>query len=65
MEADAFFMARATSTPPASSSAAADDGELFIYAGCGHLFADSSLPSYDPEATELMTERVLEFLATR
>ena len=45
--------------------AAADDGELFLYPGDQHYFADSSLPSYDPEATELMTERVLEFLATR
>ena len=27
-----------------------------------HLFADSSLPSYDPEAAALLTERVLAFL---
>jgi dienelactone hydrolase len=45
--------------------AAADDGELFLYPGDQHYFADSSLPSYDPEATELMTARVLEFLASR
>ena len=43
----------------------AKDAELFLYPGDQHYFADSSLPSYDPEATELMTERVLEFLATR
>ncbi len=28
-------------------------------------FADSSLPSYDPEATALLVRRVLDFLRTR
>ena len=40
-----------------------DDAELFLYPGDQHYFADSSLPSYDPEATALLTERVLAFLA--
>jgi dienelactone hydrolase len=39
-----------------------DDAELFLYPGDQHYFADSSLPSYDAEATELLTKRVLEFL---
>ncbi|MGH2819674.1 MAG: dienelactone hydrolase family protein, partial [Actinomycetota bacterium] len=39
-----------------------DDAELFLYPGDQHYFADSSLPSYDPEATALLTKRVLEFL---
>jgi dienelactone hydrolase len=39
-----------------------DRAELFLYPGTEHLFADSSLPSYDPEAATLMTERVLAFL---
>ncbi len=43
--------------------AAADDAELFLYPGDQHYFADSSLPSYDPEATALATTRVLELLA--
>ena len=30
--------------------------------GDQHYFADSSLPSYDPDATALLTKRVLEFL---
>jgi dienelactone hydrolase len=38
-------------------------GELFVYPGDRHLFTDSSLPSYDPGATELLTRRVLDFLA--
>jgi len=40
-----------------------DDAELFLYPGDQHYFADSSLPSYDAEATKLLTKRVLEFLA--
>ena len=39
-----------------------DDAELFLYPGDQHYFADSSLPSYHPEATRLLTKRVLEFL---
>ncbi|MGH3296815.1 MAG: dienelactone hydrolase family protein [Trebonia sp.] len=37
--------------------------ELFLYPGKQHLFADSSLPSYDREAAGLLTERVVNFLA--
>ncbi|MDX6238949.1 MAG: hypothetical protein QOG10_3764, partial [Kribbellaceae bacterium] len=36
--------------------------ELFLYPGEEHLFADSSLPSYDQAATALLTRRVLDFL---
>ena len=43
--------------------AAVPDGELFTYPGSEHLFEDSSLPSYDAEATALLQKRVLEFLA--
>jgi len=38
------------------------DAELFLYPGDQHYFADSSLPSYDANATALLTRRVLEFL---
>ena len=38
------------------------DAQLFLYPGDQHYFADSSLPSYDAEATALLTKRVLEFL---
>jgi dienelactone hydrolase len=40
----------------------AKNAELFLYPGDQHLFADSSLPSYDPEAAALMTRRVVDFL---
>ncbi|WP_026928740.1 dienelactone hydrolase family protein [Glycomyces tenuis] len=39
------------------------DAELFVYPGDQHLFADSSLDAYDPEASALLTERVRAFLA--
>ncbi len=41
-----------------------DRGELFLYPGEEHLFADSSLPAYDVAAAALLTERVLAFLDT-
>ncbi len=40
----------------------ARDAELFLYPGDQHYFADSSLPSYDAEATALLTRRVIAFL---
>ncbi|HEX7005128.1 MAG TPA: dienelactone hydrolase family protein [Trueperaceae bacterium] len=43
----------------------AEEGELFVYSGDQHYFADRTLPSYDPEATALLTRRVLDFLAAR
>jgi dienelactone hydrolase len=39
-----------------------EGAELFLYPGDQHYFADSSLPSYDANATALLTHRVLEFL---
>ena len=38
-------------------------GELFVYPGDQHLFADRSLPSFDAEAAALLTERSLQFLS--
>ncbi len=37
--------------------------ELFTYPGDRHLFTDSSLPAYDPDATSLLVERSLALLA--
>jgi len=36
--------------------------ELYVYPGDQHLFLDSSLPSYDAEATALVVERSLQLL---
>jgi dienelactone hydrolase len=40
------------------------EAELFLYPGKVHLFADSSLPSYDENAAALLMRRVLDFLET-
>ncbi|WP_370323826.1 dienelactone hydrolase family protein [Euzebya sp.] len=51
----------------AAEALAADHPEVavFTYPGDQHYFADRSLPSYDEEATALLTERVVAFLAGR
>lgn len=40
-----------------------EGAELFLYPGDRHLFTDESLAAYDEEATALVKERVLRFLA--
>jgi len=37
-------------------------GQLFLYPGDKHLFADNSLPDFDEEAAALLKQRALEFL---
>lgn len=37
-------------------------GELFLYPGDKHLFADNSLPDFVEEEAQLLKQRVLEFL---
>jgi dienelactone hydrolase len=65
MDADPFFVDEGDIDAARAIVEAADDGELFLYPGDQHYFADSSLPSYDEGATRLLTERVLAFLAAR
>jgi len=38
--------------------------ELFLYPGDQHYFADSSLDSFDADATELLVQRALDLLAS-
>ena len=45
-----------------AQASATTSAELHIYPGDRHLFSDDSLESYDPSATALLIERVLEFL---
>ncbi len=63
MDADPFFVGEGDVDAAREIVATVPDAELFLYPGDQHYFADSSLPSYDPEATALLTRRVLEFLA--
>lgn len=39
-----------------------DDADLFLYPGDQHYFADSTLATFDPDATELLIERALSLL---
>ena len=65
MDADPFFVDEGDIDAARALVEQADEAELFLYPGDQHYFADSSLPSYDAEATALLTKRVLDFLATR
>jgi len=65
MDADPIFVGEGDIDAARDLVAQAKDGELFLYPGDQHYFADSSLPSYDPAATALLTERVLALLGTR
>ncbi|MGH3307359.1 MAG: dienelactone hydrolase family protein [Nocardioides sp.] len=63
MEADPSFAGEGDLDAARTLVEEADDAELFLYPGDRHLFADSTLASYDAEAAALLTKRVLEFLA--
>jgi dienelactone hydrolase len=63
MDADPFFVGEGDVDAAREIVAKVPDAELFLYPGDQHYFADNSLPSYDAEATALLTRRVLEFLA--
>ncbi len=63
MDADPFFVGDGDIEAARQLVGQAADGELFLYPGEAHLFADSSLPTYDPDATALLRERVLAFLS--
>jgi dienelactone hydrolase len=63
MDADPFFAGEGDIDAARALVKEAEHAELFVYPGDQHLFADSSLSSYDPAAAQLLTERTLEFLA--
>jgi dienelactone hydrolase len=66
MERDPFFADEGDLDAARALVAEAPDlAELFLYPGEQHLFVDSSLSSYEPEAAALLTGRVLDFLARR
>ena len=63
MDADPFFAEEDGDLGAARELVASTEAaELFLYPGDAHLFTDSSLPSYDAAATELVLERVLGLL---
>jgi len=62
MDADPIFVGEGDVDAAREVVEQVDDAELFLYPGDQHYFSDSSLPSYDRDATALLTRRVLEFL---
>jgi dienelactone hydrolase len=62
MDADELFVAEGDLDAARTLVESTADAELFLYPGDQHLFADSSLPSYDEPAATLLKQRVLSFL---
>lgn len=65
MDADPIFAGEGDIDAAREIVEQAPAAELFLYPGDRHYFADSSLPSYEPDATALLIQRVLEFLRAR
>jgi dienelactone hydrolase len=65
MDADPIFVGEGDVEAARELVESSESAELFLYPGDQHYFADSSLPSYDADATALLTKRVLDFLETR
>jgi dienelactone hydrolase len=65
MDADPVFVDEGDIDAAREVVEAAEHGELHLYPGDQHYFADSSLPSYDEGAAKLLTQRVLAFLEDR
>ncbi|MER7169895.1 dienelactone hydrolase family protein [Streptomyces mesophilus] len=61
-EGDEFFDEDLPAARELAKSTSA--AELFVYPGDQHLFTDSSLDAFDAEASALVRERVLKFLAS-
>jgi dienelactone hydrolase len=61
-ESDPFFAGEGDLDAARALVEEAEQAELFLYPGDEHLFADKSLDSYDADATDLLTQRVLAFL---
>lgn len=65
MDADPYFADEGDIDAARALVEQAEDGELFVYPGDQHYFADSTLASYDPDAAALLMERTRVFLARR
>lgn len=62
MDADPYFVDEGDIEAARDIVEIADNGELFVYSGDQHYFTDSSLPSYDAAASELVLQRIITFL---
>ena len=62
MDADPIFVGEGDIEAAREIVKKVEDAELVLYPGVQHYVADSSLPSYDADASALLTRRALEFL---
>jgi dienelactone hydrolase len=62
MDADPEFVDSGDIDAAVELVGAAENGDLFLYPGNAHLFTDSSLPAFDPDAAALVMSRILSFL---
>jgi len=62
MGADSFFVGEGDIDAARDLVEGAEDGELFLYPGDRHLFADGSLASYEADSAALLRTRVRAFL---
>jgi dienelactone hydrolase len=65
MDSDPIFVGEGDLDAARALVENAQNAELFLYQGSEHYFADSTLPSYCPDAATLLIQRVLQFLTTR
>jgi dienelactone hydrolase len=65
MDADPIFVGEGDVEAAREIVEKVDDAELFLYPGDQHYFDDSRLPSYDAEASALLTRLVVDYLGTR
>jgi dienelactone hydrolase len=64
MDADPLFVEEGDLDAARALVESAERARLFLYEGDQHYFADSTLPSYRPEAAALLMRRTLEFLGS-
>jgi dienelactone hydrolase len=62
MDADPIFVGEGDIDAARALVGSTDQAELFLYPGDRHYFADSTLPSYEPDAAALLVDRTLTFL---
>ncbi|MFF2009304.1 dienelactone hydrolase family protein [Streptomyces sp. NPDC058195] len=62
MEADRLFTDEGDADAARALAAEVPEAELHLYPGDRHLFADSSLPSYEAGAAALLLDRTIAFL---
>lgn len=65
MDADPIFAGEGDLEAARALVSSTAQAQLFLYPGNQHYFADSSLPSFVPDAAATLTQRVLAFLQSR